>query len=156
MNNKIASILIIILTLLMTLATALVITEYTISFDIQLLYISIIFSVVTLFMLLFILFDIVIGRKLYIFKKDRIIVSRKGRVLAEIINKDINSPVLTKDAYSGKKQMLTFGYNGKKHLLLIRQDNEVALRQFISGINVKTRENTVQYLILYLLEIFCI
>lgn len=156
MNNKIASVLIAVLTLLMFMATVLVISEYTVTNEEELLIISVAFSVITLLMLLFILFDIVIGRKLYIFRKDKIIVSRKGKVLVEIANKDITSPVLIKDTHSGKNQMLTFKHNGKKHFLLIRQDNEVALRQFTSGINIKAKENTAEYLLLYILEIFCV
>ena len=156
MNNKIASILIVVLTLLMFVATVLVISEYSITNDEQLLFISIVFSLITVLMLLFILFDVVIGRKLYIFRKDKIIVSRKGKTIVEISNKDIILPVLVKNTIIGKNQMLTFNHNGKKHILLIRQDNEIALKQFTSGISVKTKDNTAEYVLLYILEIFCV
>ena len=156
MNNKIASILIVILALLMVVATVLVICEYSVTKEDDLLFISVAFSVITLLMFLFILFDIIIGRKLYIFKKEKIIVSRKGNILFEISNKEIASPVLVKDTVSGKNQMLSFKHNGKKHILLIRQNNEIALKHFLSGINVKNKDNTVEYLLLYILEIFCV
>ena len=156
MNSKIASALIFVLTALMILASVLIISEYLYSYEQELLFIGILFVIVTAFMLLFIIFDIIIGRKVYKLQKGKIIVSRKGKVLYEFSNKDITEPTLTRDASSGKSEFLTFRYNGKKHYVYIKEGKEIALKQFIQGINVKTRDNTLEYLLLFILEAFSI
>lgn len=156
MNSKIASALIFVLTALMILASVLIISEYLYSYEQELLFIGILFVIVTAFMLLFIIFDIIIGRKVYKLQKEKIIVSRKKKVLYEFSNKDITEPTLTRDASSAKSEFLTFRYNGKKHYVYIKEGKEIALKQFIQGINVKTRDNTLEYLLLFILEAFSI
>ena len=156
MNSKIAKALIFVLTFLMIFATALIISEYLHSYEFELLVISILFAIIIGFMLLFILFDIIIGRKVYKFQKSKIIVSRKGKILYEFSNKDISDVTLTRDVNSDKAQFLTFTYNGKKQYVFIGEGKEIALKQFVSGINVKHRENTIEYYLLFVLEAFSI
>ena len=38
----------------------------------------------------------------------------------------------------------------------LKEGKEIALKQFIQGINVKTRDNTLEYLLLFILEAFSI
>ena len=156
MKSKLAKALIFVLTSLMIFATALVIFEYLHSYESEFLIISILFALVTGFMILFIFFDIIIGRKVYKFQKAKIIVSRNDRIIAEFTNKEISDVTITRASSFDKSLFLTFIYNGKKHYVFFCEGKEIALKQFISGINVNYRDSILEYYLMFILEAFSI
>ena len=156
MNKKSTQVLAVAFTLLIIIATVLMYLTYFDCQESDVLIISIIFSILSLIMCAFTVLDVFIGKRQYYFKKDTIIVGRKGKMIDTIHKSAICSPILILDCQDGSPRIFLFSHGGKKHRIFVDNDKLNALKTMLSGVKIKTRDNAFEYLILYLLEIFCV
>ena len=156
MDKKIASIFAFILTLFLLFASCVLIFECINSRSGELIVPSIILTLLSLITIIFLVLDVFIGRRSYIFKKDSIIVGRKGKTICSIPKECIESPYLVIDANSKKISYFRFTFNKNKHVIIIDKRNEEQFNRFIAGIDVNRKENFLQYILTYIVEIFCI
>jgi hypothetical protein len=122
----------------------------------ELLLPSIVLSVASVLVSLFLVRDVFIGRKTYKFKNDEIIVGRKNKVLYLVNKKDVLTPKIRLDSTTKKPCLFSFVYDKKHHAILINEHNEKAFKAFTSGVSVETCDGGFVDFVLYLLEIFCI
>ena len=81
MSKKLLPIFSLLLVSVVGVAAVLFIVEYINNpRNIDLLIISLIFTLITLGMIIAIIFDFLVGHKEFVFEKERIIISRKGKI----------------------------------------------------------------------------
>ena len=154
MSKKLLPILAVLLTLVVGVADVMFIDEYINNpRNTDLLVISIIFSLITLGMIITIIFDFLIGHNELIFEKEQIIVGRKGKMLYSIQKSSISNPVLTYDANNKESCMLSFKSGKKKYYVSINKRNKRSIDAFLEGVKYIKRENTLEYFIQHLLDI---
>lgn len=154
MSKKLLPILAVLLTLVVGVADVMFIDEYINNpRNTDLLVISIIFSLITLGMIITIIFDFLIGHNELIFEKEQIIVGRKGKMLYSIQKSSISNPVLTYDANNKESCMLSFKSGKKKYYVSINKGNKRSIDAFLEGVKYIKRENTLEYFIQHLLDI---
>lgn len=157
MSKKLLPILAILLTLVVCVADVLFIDEYINNpRNVDLLVISIIFTLIIIGMIIAIIFDFLIGHNELIFEKDRIIVGRKGKALYSIPKSSISNTVLTYDANNKESCMLSFKSGKKKYYVSINKGNKRTIDAFLDGVKYTKRENTLEYLLQHLLDILSV
>ena len=156
MNKKSTQILAVVFTLTIVFATAVMYFTYFECRETDALLISVIFTLLSVLMCLFTVLDVCIGKREYFFKKDTIIVGRKSKTLEIISKADILSPVLITDFHDGTPKFFVFTYNAKKYRILVDHDKCDTLKRTLNGIKIETKDNMLEYFLLYILEIFCI
>ena len=156
MNRKIISVFAVIFTLFLIFASVLMFVECFSSYTKELLTPAIVFSLASLISILFLILDVFIGRKRYIVEKEQIIVGRKGKMLYSILKKEIISPEMIVNPFAKNKCFLSFYFDNKRHIVSIKNSNDVVLKGLLSGTGAKTDENIGRYLLTSLIEIFCV
>ena len=156
MSKKIFSVFAVVFTLLLHFASGLMFVECSLSYSNELLLPGVILSLVSWVATLFLVHDVFIGRREYIFKNDNIIVGRKNKVLCEISKSNIQSPKIIVNSITKKSSFFSFYCNGKRHIVVVDERNEDRFKRFATDVNPKKIENTIQYIFVYLLEIFCV
>lgn len=155
MNNKVLAIFSVLLTFVMIFASVLLIDAYlNDTDDIQLLIISLVFSLASLVVFFVVIFDLFIGRKDLTFENDKIIVSKKGKIVNSISKSDISNAVLTYDSYNKALCILSFAYNKRKYYLSVTKANKRTIELFFNDVKCSKRNSTLEYFIQYIIEVF--
>jgi len=154
MGKKLLSVLAILLTALVGVATVLFIYEYINNpKNVDLLIISIIFALITLVLIIAVIFDLFVGHNELIFKKEQIILGRKGEILYSIPKSNVLNPVLTYDSNNKESCMLSFKSGRKKYYVSINKGNKKAIDAFLKDVKYTKRENTLEYFLQHILDI---
>ena len=154
MSKKLLPIFSLLLVSVVGVAAVLLIVEYINNpRNIDLLIISLIFTLITFGMIISIIFDFLVGHKEFVLEKERIIISRKGKILYSISKGDISNPVLTCDANNKESRMLSFKSGKKKYYVSINKGNKKSIYAFLERVKYTKRENTIEYFLQHLLDV---
>ena len=156
MNKKIVVVFAIVFTLFLIFSTVLMWCACFSSYAYDLLLPALLFSLISVSLIAFLIVDVFIGRRTYLFKDGSIIVGRKSKVLYTIEKAEIRSVRIITDSLAKKSLFLVFYYNKKKHIIALSSENKRLIKAFINDLKHDETKNNLEYFITYILEIFCV
>ena len=156
MNKKIVTVFAVIFTTFLAFASSVMVVECFVYQNSRILFPTVMLSLTSLVTILFLVLDVFIGIKDYIFKNDVIIVGRKSKMLYSISKEDIVAPKIILNSLTEKSCFFSFYYNRKRHIVSVKDRNEGTFKRLVSDIQAEVIEDTMIDILMYILEIFCV